>query len=300
MTLDQRIDQDLNDLYKAGIFHLIQQIKSCQISAAAKLSMDLFGNPNELSVHGLPGYFTGKRDAETVMVMLNPGNDVISHNNPFATEVTLNKLGMSNSNSYNAFITSFMSGSENFGVIDYNRLDNFDIKQAAFLKPWPKSGVNIPNPFPTKNNKVALRTAKANVLMQKLQLELVPYASREFKHIKKNRIKHLFPYVETLFEEVFLHHRKYVILCSDFFDKLFKEYNKAPYPGSIDFDVKKDMNLFKNGNRAYCTPIRIHYHSNSTKAVIAHTFPNKSLPNAYNLMEQYGAFCHEVFTKSTI
>ena len=300
MTLEKRIEQDLKELYNSGIFKLIQQIKKCQILAAKQLSLDLFGTPNELSIHGLPGYFTGKRDAVTVMVMLNPGGSVISHNNPFATELTLTNLGMPSSSSLVDFVQSFMDGSEKFGDIDKDRLDNFDIKQAAFLKPWHRSGVKIPDPFPTKDDKNLLKEAKRNVLMQKLQLELIPYASREFKDIDKNKIKYLFPYVETLFEEIFTHQRTYVIFCSDFFDKLFKEYNKAPNLGSIDFDEKKNKILFKKNRRAYCTPIRIHYKGNSIKALIAHTFPNKSLPNAYNLMEQYGAFCYDKFTNSTI
>ncbi len=300
MTLDERINQDLKDLYNADIFNLIEQIKNCQISAARKLSLALFGSPNELSIHGLPGYFTGKRDAVTVMVMLNPGGSVISHNNPFATELTLNNLGMPSSSSLVDFVQSFKDGSEKFGDIDKERLDNFDIKQAAFLKAWHESGVFIPDPFPTKDDRNLLKKAKRNVLMQKLQLELIPYASREFKHIKNNKIIFLFPYVETLFEELFSYPRKYVIFCSDFFEKLFKEYNKALNPRSIVFDVQKEMKLFNNGNRAYCTPIKIQYKGKSIKALIAHTFPNKALPNAYNLMEQYGAFCYEMFTKSTI
>ena len=162
MTLDERINQDLNDLYNSGIFKLIQQLKKCQISAARKLSLDLFDSPNELSVHGLPGYFTGKRDADTVMVMLNPGGDANSHNNPFATELTLNNLGMLKSSSPVDFVQSFMDGSTNFGDIDKERLDNFDIKQAAFLKPWQNSGVNIPDPFPQRTIRIFL--SKSNIM----------------------------------------------------------------------------------------------------------------------------------------
>ena len=44
----------------------MEQFKSCKINAAEQLSMDLFGTSNELSSHGLPGYYTGKRDARTV------------------------------------------------------------------------------------------------------------------------------------------------------------------------------------------------------------------------------------------
>lgn len=288
MTLDDRIKQDLDDLYNNGI-----------INAAQRLSMGMFGVKNKFSAYGLPGHYTGDRNAKTVMVMLNPGNDVGKANNPINIHNSLLKLGI-NTASLHDFIDTYKIGCNNFGEIDRNRLDNFDIKQAVFLKSWSGCGVNNLNPFPTKKDKVALRYVKENVLMQKLQLELIPYASSSFI-IPSGKNSLLFPFLETLFDEIFNKkvERKYVIFCSDYFQKLFTEYD-ANNPGSVNFDVKKGKILFKNGNHAYCTPIRIHYNSNSIKAVIAHTFPNKSLPNAYNLMEQYGAFCYDVFTKSTI
>lgn len=92
LELDQRIQRDLEELYNGGILTFIQQFKNCKIKAAEQLSMDLFGTSDELSSHGLPGYYTGKRDAATVMVMLNPGSDVMSQNNPFVTEKTLNRI----------------------------------------------------------------------------------------------------------------------------------------------------------------------------------------------------------------
>ncbi len=217
LKLDQRIRRDLEDLYKGGILTFIQNFKNCKITEAEQLSMDLFGTPNELSIHGLPGYYTGKRDAATVMVMLNPGSDVMSQNNPFVTEKTLNRilkeLGKTNISSSADFVKIIKRGSDRYGNIDKDRLDNFDIKQAAFLKAWENSGVDIPNNFPdmiprpSKKGKEErdklLREVKQNVLMQKLQLELIPYASRKFKTINPNNYKHLFPYVETLFQEIF-------------------------------------------------------------------------------------------------
>ena len=326
MTLDDRIGKDLEDLYNSGILKFIKQFKNCKIKAAEQLSNDLFGTPNELSSHGLPGYYTGKLDAKTVMVMLNPGSDVISQDNPFVTEKTLKKLGINTVNS-DEFVNSFQEGRKNFGNLDLVdegkdkgkiRIDNFDIKQAAFLKAWDKekSEVDIPDKFPgmlknlpsklskkeKENRDNLLRETKQKVMMSKLQLELIPYASREFKQIPFANIKHLFPYVETLFDEIFRRERTYVIFCSDFFDTLFRMYSDdKEYTGSIVFGDKKEWSLFQDDRKASCTPIKITYNKGKTMtsihAVIAHTFPNKALPNAYDKMQAYGKFCFEKYTE---
>ena len=332
MTLDDRIRSDLDDLYNSGILTFIQQFRKCKIKMAEQLSMDLFGAPNKLSIHGLPSYYTGKRDAKTVMVMLNPGSDVISQNNPFVTEIALERamkeLGITNPSSKDDFVNLFVQGSSNYGDIDKDkegeiRIDNFDIKQAAFLKAWDrnKSCVVIPDRFPDRlkdlekeDRDKLLRKTKQNVLMQKLQLELIPYASREFKNIKDVNLKFLFPYVETLFDEIFSHERNYVIFCSDFFEKLFKKYSKVMGDrGSIQFEglenephpnplfKKKNKNGEEKETMAYCTPIKITYNKGkamtSMHAVIAHTFPSKALPNAYYKMQEYGQFCYDEFIK---
>lgn len=312
MTLDDRIKKDTEDLYNSGILTFIQQFKNCKIKAAEQLSMDLFGTSDELSSHGLPGYYTGKRDAKTVMIMLNPGSDVISQNNPFVTEKalerTMKELGRTNPSSSDDFFNLFVEGSNKYGDIDKDdegniRIDNFDIKQAAFLKAWGKnSGIEIQDPFPSKDDRDGLRKVKQNVLMQKLQLELIPYASREFKNVKPSKMHFLFPYVETLFYEIFLHKRNYVIFCSDFFETLFRMYSDdTGYTGSIVFGKKEEWPLFQKNRKAYCTPITITYNKGvamkSIHAIIAHTFPNKALPNAYDKMQEYGKFCFEEYNK---
>ena len=310
MTLDQRIEEDLKDLYDSGILKFIEQFKNCKIKAAEQLSMDLFGTSDELSSHGLPGYYTGKRDAKTVMVMLNPGSDVISQNNPFVTEKalerTMKELGITNPSSSDDFFNLFVEGSNKYGDIDKDdegniRIDNFDIKQAAFLKAWGKnSGIEIQDPFPSKDDRDGLRKVKQNVLMQKLQLELIPYASREFKNVKPSKMHFLFPYVETLFDEIFSHERNYVIFCSDFFETLFRMYSDdTGYTGSVVFGKKEEWPLFQKNRKAFCTPIKIKYDKGkamtSIHAVIAHTFPNKALPNAYDLMQKYGELCFKCY-----
>ena len=72
----------------------VEQYKEFKLSGAKEL-IELFkideseknsGQPVEvISTHGLPGFFAGKRDADTVMLMLNPGQDVSLANNPITT-----------------------------------------------------------------------------------------------------------------------------------------------------------------------------------------------------------------------
>jgi hypothetical protein len=330
--LDKRIEEDLKELlYNNGLKDLIDKFNQCKIQKAEDLSIALFGKPDELSSHGLPGYFTGDRSARTVMVMLNPGQDVAGKDNPGTTQKTMDLLGIN----INNFIYTYKVGNAAFGIHDRRERknetnerikktkraknvypDNFDLKQAAFLKEWPKDcGVVIPDSFPPKDNKLenmdyeeALTTAE-NVLTQKLQLELVPYASRKFNGI--NNYKPFFPFVETLFDEIFSNNYKgekprYVIFCSAFFEKLFDAYSDdaKEYPGWIEIIEKKEEKVPTILDRTIsCSLLKIHRYGKkndnqggpSIKAIIAHTFPNQALPNAYDRMRNYGKFCYDVW-----
>jgi len=299
MTLDERIEKDLTELYNNG-----------EIVNAHDLSINMFGTHDGFSAYGKPGHFAGKRNAITVMVMLNPGKDVALANNPIKTHNLLCDLGII-TKTCKEFIRTYKEASANYGKLDYDKannpdkynekycLDNFDIKQAAFLKQWKDCEVDIPNPFPTKDDKNGRQIVKRDVLMQKLQLELVPYASRTFE-VGKEKLRLLFPFVETIFDEIFREKRTYVVFCSDYFDKLFREYDDdEKYHGSIEFGEKVMEDISSNEDNkkfsSYCTPIKVTYKDKSQIAVIAHTFPNQALPNAYGLMEKYGEFCYKVF-----
>lgn len=225
-------------------------------------------------------------------------------------------------NAYNEF-------NAHYGNWDYNRHDNFDLKQAFFLRDWAYSDVGvdknnlnyiIDNKEKAKKDKATEEDVqkrkleeKRKVLMNKQQLELVPYASRSFSSfagkgkIKEQRIKKLCPYVETLLHEIFSQPREYVIFFSVLFNEVFKVYNKESAknyrvkPGKeckyqiIGLDKKTGKNKIF---RTFCTPITIFNleDKSSIKAIIANTFPSQALPNAYEIMAEYGKFCHDVYT----
>lgn len=324
------------------IIEFVEQYKNFKLSGAEKLEV-LFSNnkkdnnsgqPEEvISTHGLPGFFAGDRDAKTVMLMLNPGQDVALANNPITTYDRLKKGDGKDYNisslSFNDFVDIFKDNSKNYGNIDYDRADNFDLKQAAFLKHWDGWSDNVDTRFAgfledeykellkgkiddetkKKINKIN-KDAKQIVLMQKLSMDLVPYASRKFEGINSEQMKLLFPYLETIFDELFRDdvERKYVIFCSDFYKKLFDQYNEwEEREWYILFGDKKDSDKVfkqikdKRQRLAYCTPITICQNKENGEkrnAIIAHTFPNQSLPNAYEKMEKYGKFCFEEWKKA--
>lgn len=333
-TLDERIENNLKEIYENEIVPLkkiiefVEQYKKFKLSGAEKLC-ELFKTKTEteaeevISTHGMPGFFAGRRDADTVMLMLNPGQDVTLANNPMITYERIKrgiKIGKGiDINSLDAFISTYKIDSENYGKIDEDRPDNFDLKQAAFLKHWDGCGVDFAGfldddykKLGTSKEDVAKKDkinkeAKRNVLMQKLSMDLIPYASRKFDGIDPDQIPLLFPYLETLFDEIFKtkRKRKYVIFCSDFYKNLFKQYNgkgKWIIEGVDNDDNKKSTNTVfdqkagKKERLAYCTPIIIRQKDRKQPAIIAHTFPNQSLPNAYEKMEEYGRFCFKVWT----
>lgn len=369
LSLDKRIENNLKEIYDNKIVPLkkiiefVEQYKKFKLTGAVELS-ELFKTETDaetkkedvISTHGLPGFFAGDCDADTVMLMLNPGQDVALANNPMITYEKIergNKIGKGiNINSFSEFFDTYLIDSENYGKIDEDRPDNFDLKQAAFLKHWKDCGVDFAG-FLDDDYKMSVdnykklvdnyknckklgkadkeeidkikkeideskekidkinKDAKRNVLMDKLSMDLIPYASRKFDGINSKQMQLLFPYLETLFDEIFKKERKYVIFCSAFYNNLFKQYNKWEkskweIKGVDNDDNKKSTNTVfdqKDGKErlASCTPITIICRNDKSKqqpAIIAHTFPNQSLPNAYERMEEYGRFCFKVWKEA--
>ena len=296
-TLDERIKQDLNDLFDGK-----------PIKAANDLLNELFGEAaskeHAISTEGMPGYYAGDRNAKTVMVMLNPGANAKKKDEKYKEEIR--KSGIDKS-SLETFINSYHSRCHTGVEKDLDkdgkiRIDNFDIKQAAFLKDWLDSGVTIHADFPcdVKEDRDLHREVRVNVLEQKLQLELIPYASQKFSSLGSKKLIYLFPYLETALDEIFrINDRKYVVFCSRFFERLFKAYSNEQ---NKDFQItlleKKSKSGILNNGKVYCTTVKIVHQGKELIAIIAHTFPNQSLPNAYDKMREYGKFCYECWTNS--
>ena len=344
LTLDERIKKDLEDLYNKGeidgakdLDDLVKTDKSkyrnlqnLANTPGAQITLQRYMmDQTSFATRALPVYDGGKRDAKTVMVMLNPGNGVENANRELLYE--LKKRNMSkmfkklscgnacpqvglNNNNLTGDIKHYNDFNANYGDWDRWRMDNFDLKQAFFLRHWPEDsevGLDETNLKYILDNKSSRKKEvkaevhkrqleeKRKVLLGKRQLELVPYASRSFSAINKEKIHKIFPYVETLFHEIFSYDRTYVIFCSAKFEEVFQAYSgDKKYPGTIDFiDYKKVDNFNGSELTVSCRVIRINYGNKSIKAIIANTFPNQALPNAYDLMAAYGEFCYNCLFK---
>ena len=285
------------------------------ISAAVELSEKLYSGDNKhkdddayaLSTLGLPGYFTGNRDAKTVMVMLNPGISAMENDNPLRTMKSIKDLEIDFDKGVDEFINSYIEKNSKYGEHKSYKVDAFDLKQAVFLSAWENTGIDPTDGFPQKlidnsgkHNNAAVKAeikslkekATRKVLTQKLQLELIPYASRKFDTDNAN-LEVLMPYLETLLHEIFKADCKYIIFCSNFFERLFKAYSKEENKCfEIEFDIKKPASE-RESDDVHCTLVNITYNNQTKPAIIAHTFSNQSLTNAYEKMQKYGWQCYQ-------
>lgn len=111
--LDKSMEEDLTNL-----FNNTEIVK-------AKVINDT-GCFDCVSTKGLPQHFVGNRDAKTVFVMLNPGEDSIIADSKFK-EQTQNYDWTSKE----SLLKSFVNDKKNFGC-NINKPDPFDFKQAVF------------------------------------------------------------------------------------------------------------------------------------------------------------------------
>lgn len=272
---------------------LAKRLDGEDISAAKGISVAIKDN---ISSKGLPCYFFGDRDARTVVVNLNPGENAYKCDN--AWDERTSGFGTS----LGSFIEKYVDEQTNYGLkhgVVNGKADSFDVKQAAFLTPWVDSGIWL-SANPDWSNEEYRLEAKTKVLCNKLQLELVPYASAKFDIVKGN-IALFRPFVETLLDEIFSKERTYIIFQSAKFEEIFKDYNKEN-SNTFEFlgDCQTNGALKNNGTlRGKCQVVRINYNGKTCKALIAHTFPNQGLSRAYDLMQKYGAFCYEVYLKKS-
>ena len=250
-----------------------------------KLGVDLFED------NCVPMYFNGKFDAKTVFVMLNPGYSNKAYS--FNTEHKKEYKNVDN------FISKQINHRFNFGnyMREKNKPKSFDLKQAAFLQYFNNSEINIPENFWEKDLPIKL-DAMENVLMNKLQLELVPYPSNEFKNLfgnKKmalNKIEFFITDINRLLDAIAQYDRKYVIFGAKQFIYLFQAY-KEKYSGQVEFGEEKNFKIDGLQNKVYFNTIKIIHNKKQINAGIAYSFPRRDLPNAYRQMSEYGKFCFE-------
>ena len=286
MMLDDRLLRDITELQSNN-----------EISAAIEISaiikpQDAESESHQFSTKGVPHYYYGKREKNTIVVNLNPGKAAKISDKEFQNAPEEYKK-----QPIDLFIENYHKEQRTYELKTENA-DSFDVKQAAFLTPWEENGIDLPQ-NPDWNDKKTRNIAAKRVIDNKLQLELVPYASAKFDFSSRN-VNLLFPYVDMILDEIFSKERTYIIFQSAKFEGIFKDYNKA-YRGTFEFIAEHQTSTaLKEGGtlKGKCKVIRINYNGKTAKALIAHTFPNQGLSKAYELMQKYGEFCYKAYVDS--
>lgn len=237
-----------------------------------------------------PMYFIGDLDAKTILIMLNPG----AENREYSFEK--NEKGIYKN--FDDYFNTYMDKKINYGKYDFDRMDNFDLKQAAFLYHFKDSEIKIPQNFWI--NPELKKEAKKNVLQNKLQMELIPYPSRTFSGLydsaskAQKNIYVIEESIERLFNVIIEAERRYVVFCSKQFYHIFnalKTINPQKWKFNNGLVYKSKIGKL---NLAY-NNVTIEYKNETIKAGIAHSFASQALPNAVDKMSEYGKFCFETF-----
>lgn len=281
--IDERIRKDLGDIYskKVPTVRTIKRAQSLNASVVKKVE-DCF------SSRGLPSYFYGDRKAKMVIVHLNPGAESEKQDKEFYAQTRdFNRSTLA------TFIKSYKSHMKNFGV-QSQKSDEFDVKQAAFISAWEKSGMSFKNiNFKCKLTEEQKLAAMKEVLSKKLQLELIPYASRQFDE-KMLNLDELIPYLMDIIDEIFCQKRRYVVFMGRIFERLLQS-DKLKKFIKVDFAEEKLPQMLLKKKKASCRVVIITYKKKKIKALIAHTFADKSLCRDFKRMRKYGEFCYKHF-----
>ena len=286
----QQIKADLKSLWDNNFIQHVRDLNK-DINLGKENHREYF-HPNTE-----PMYFVGNLTSPTVMIMLNPGNGNTS-NRPYSFWGDKYNL-----RTFENYYESHIAGCTNYGFNDKERLDNFDVKQAAFLHDFKDLGFEIPENFwNADDDNKKKKHAKQIVLTNKLQLELIPYCSVSFNSLidnAKNAQEHyaLFePHLIRVLNTINEHERKHVLFCSKQFYFLLEAASKTDlFSGKIKFSPTVEtetVNLKLRFNK-----VTIEYGGKQIKAGIVHSFASQALPNAYEKMAAYGKFCYEELIK---
>ena len=216
-----------------------------------------------------PHYFTGKLDANVVLVHLNPRqakNDADTYGGT---------LWWSNFEEYFDYF-------QHFGGIRYGKQSGrshkspFDHKQIRFLRPF-----NVID-FVDAANKEDVYTNLERVIDNKLQLELIPYGSESFstRGFTPDIVR---PYMERVLDVVSAYPREYILFCGRIFDDLLQPYVSE----SETFIFKLTKNSGEpSKNSARFARLDLEYKGTKIKAGLASSFAQQGIP-----MADYGKQC---------
>lgn len=250
------IKDDLDDLRAAG-----------EMRRAAELA-DQTGE--DLAAHVLPMYFTGRFDAQLVLIHLNP------------------KLDRERARTTAPDLDTYLDGHIRYGHhtwgSDPSYRSAFDHKQVRFLRPF---GIIDFVPGASGADK---RENAERVIDEKLQLELVPYASREFR-TSRFRPRLLAPHFERVLNVVADHPRQIVLFCGAVFDRLLEESGLLLARRDHEFRLPKSDGSMTEGLYSLSN-LLIDHHGTPIRAGLARQFAMQGLPAS-----EYGQRCAELYNE---
>lgn len=260
-----KIHLGISRLLKEAETDVVEVLHGLPISRAEEMST-ITGI--DFETRQFPMYFTGAVEAELVLVHLNPKLSVRMNHQKFTT------------------FEEYIDGHRRFGHLHWEEdptyRSAFDRKQVRFLEPF---GVID---FLADSDPPQSRTNPARVIDQKLQLELVPYATPSFP-TSRFEAKDLAPHFQRVFDVISAYHRRYVIFCGAVFEALLEQ---------SDFDLVWDHHHFhlplKSGgeskNLYHFSNVLIKGTDMTVRAGVARSFAVRGIP-----MLPYGAKCHEFY-----
>lgn len=208
-----------------------------------------------------PMYFTGKLDADLVLVHLNPKQ----RNNP--APVYERELWLPSFDAYFEYHQHY--GRYTYGPQSSRSWKSqFDQKQIRFI--WPFGVIDFIEERAHEDRYINLE----RVIDDKLQLELIPYGSDNFSTRGFTR-EILQPHIDRILEVITACPRKYVIFCGRVFEEVFRQN----IVGTHEFRLMKNDGTDSKSNAKFSN-LHFDYQGQSIHAGLAYTFAKMGIPMA--------------------
>jgi hypothetical protein len=254
---------------------IAQLLSEARMDVDQLLRQGHFDRARELSRHtGMhfdascnPMYFTGAFESPIVLVHLNP------------------KLSKELADYTYLDFEDYFSKHRSFGKLhwesDPGYYSRFDLKQVRFLRPFRVID------FVPKSESGHLRTNAAKAIDEKLQLELIPYASHKFESAMfSNDLLRL--HISRVLAAIVSYPREYVIFCGAVFDDLLDQSGLLSFRDDHYFHLPTKSGVSKMKYRF--SNVQFRYQGMSVRAGIARSFAVQGIP-----MDAYGSACSDLY-----
>lgn len=214
-----------------------------------------------------PMYFTGAFESALVLVHLNP-----------KMSVDLGKYSYADFNDYYERHRRF---GYHHWILDPSYYSQFDLKQVRFLRPF---GIID---FIPESNPCCKRVNAALACDEKLQLELIPYASSAFE-AGDFSTDGLQLHFERVLGTIAAYRRKYILFCGAVFDALLRLSGRETFRYDHSFHLATTNGKSKVKYRF--SNVAFKYDGRTIRAGIARSFATRGIP-----MSAYGSRCYKLY-----